>query len=384
MADPGDVIAHRYRLLDLIGAGSMSRVWTARDEVLQRLVALKEVIAPHWMPDAEKTRLHAHAVREARAAARLSHRHVVAVFDVLCEDDRPWIVMEHVPSRPLDVVLAEAGPMTPGAVAVLGLGLLSGLAAAHRAGVLHRDVKPQNVLIGDDGRVVLSDFGVAAVRDDTSATRTDVGVGTPQYVAPERARSGESTAAADMWSLGATLYTAVEGRPPYTRDTAMDTLAALAAADPDPMVLAGALRPVLDGLLRRDPRERADVAGARRALRAAAEADNAYRRPAKTPSRPPGPPAGRADPSRTVTLPGPERGTERGTERRAERRALRIVAAAVGAALLAVAGASAYAAARPSAETVFQPGTAPPSCAAGPSTNGDSNMFGPTALRIAS
>jgi tRNA A-37 threonylcarbamoyl transferase component Bud32 len=234
----------------------MGRVWMARDEMLDRDVAVKEFVPPEWMTDGEKARLRDRTLREARSAARLNHPHVVRIYDVVHADDLPWIVMEYVPSRSLYQVINEDGALAPVAAARIGLDVLSALTAAHRAGVLHRDVKPHNVLIGTDGRVVLTDFGLATFVDDGSVTGPGLVVGSPQYVSPERARDGASTVESDLWSLGATLYAAVEGRSPYARESAMATLMALATEEPDPPVLAGPLAPVLTGLLRHEPTER--------------------------------------------------------------------------------------------------------------------------------
>jgi eukaryotic-like serine/threonine-protein kinase len=250
------LIAGRYRLHEPVGAGGMGRVWMARDEMLDRDVAVKEFVLPEWMTGDEKDRLRDRTLREARSAARLSHPHVVRIYDVVHADGLPWIVMEYVPSRSLYQVIAEDGPFPPEAAARIGLDVLSALTAAHRAGVLHRDVKPHNVLIGNDGRVVLTDFGLATFVDDASVTGPGLVVGSPQYVSPERARDGASTVESDLWSLGATLYAAVEGRSPYARESAMATLTALATEPPDRPVLAGPLTPVLTGLLRHDPAER--------------------------------------------------------------------------------------------------------------------------------
>src|SRR5262249_12955668 len=223
----------------------MGRVWLAGDEVLRRDVAVKEVVLPIGLPDAELAELRQRTLREARAAARLSHPNVVAIYDVIRADDQPWIVMEYIPSRSLHRVINEDGPLDPGRVARIGLSVLAALAAAHRAGVLHRDVKPNNVLISDTGRVVLTDFGLATFDGGENAvTRPGLVLGSPQYIAPERARTGDSTPESDLWSLGATLYAAVEGRPPFARTTTMATLTALATERPDPMRRAGPLTPV--------------------------------------------------------------------------------------------------------------------------------------------
>ena len=250
------LIAGRYRLLESIGSGGMGHVWLARDEMLHRDVAVKEVRPPGWLSEAERDELRRRTLREARTAARLSHPNVVRIYDVVFADGTPWIVMEHVRSRSLHEVVETGGPLPPARVAAIGLALLDALCAAHARGVLHRDVKPHNVLVGDDGRVVLTDFGLATVDGDSAVTRAGMVMGSPQYVAPERAADGTSTVEADLWSLGATLYAAVEGRSPYQRRTTLATLTALATEPPDPVRLAGPLRPVLLGLLRRDPRQR--------------------------------------------------------------------------------------------------------------------------------
>jgi eukaryotic-like serine/threonine-protein kinase len=262
------LVAGRYRLHEPVGSGGMGRVWMARDEMLDRDVAVKEFVPPDWMTDAEKDRLRDRTLREARSAARLNHPHVVRIYDVVHADDLPWIVMEYVPSRSLHQVINEDGPFAPVTAARIGLDVLDALTAAHRAGVLHRDVKPHNVLIGNDGRVVLTDFGLATFVDDGSVTGPGLVVGSPQYVSPERARDGASTVESDLWSLGATLYAAVEGRSPYARENAMATLMALATEQPDPPTLAGPLTPVLVGLLRHEPSERLTADEVEQELRA--------------------------------------------------------------------------------------------------------------------
>ncbi|GIG92860.1 hypothetical protein Pen02_77960 [Plantactinospora endophytica] len=262
-------IADRYLLLHTIGTGGMGRVWLARDEMLHRPVAVKQVVPPDWMTPDERDELRYRTLREARTAARLNHPNVVRVYDVVHDDDSPWIVMEYVPSRSVQQVLESDGPLSPLRTAEVGLAVLAALRAAHASGVLHRDVKPHNVLLAeDDDRVVLTDFGLATVDGgDGALTRDGVVLGSPQYVSPERAADGASTVESDLWSLGATLYAAVEGRSPYRRRTTMATLTALAVAPPDPTRLAGPLRPVLAGLLRRDPRQRLTADEVERLLR---------------------------------------------------------------------------------------------------------------------
>jgi tRNA A-37 threonylcarbamoyl transferase component Bud32 len=261
------LVANRYRLTEVVGTGGMGRVWLARDEMLDRDVAVKEFVPPDWMTEAEKDRLRDRTLREARSAGRLNHPHVVRVYDVVHEDNQPWIVMEYVRSRSLHQVINDDGPYSPAAAARIGLAVLDALTAAHRAGVLHRDIKPHNVLIGHDGRVVLTDFGLATFVDDGSVTGPGLVVGSPQYVSPERARDGASTVESDLWSFGATLYAAVEGRSPYARESAMASLMALATEPPDPPEKAGLLGPVLTGLLRHEPQARLTASEVDRRLR---------------------------------------------------------------------------------------------------------------------
>ncbi len=254
VADHETLIAGRYRLTETIGAGGMGVVWRARDEVLDRDVAVKEVVFPVRLPEAERRLACARSLREARAAARLSHPAVITVHDVIEHDDRPWIVMELFRSGSL-ADLIGAGPLPVPRVARIGLEMLEALSAAHAAGVIHRDVKPSNVLV-DGSRAVLTDFGAAAIMDDPALTQSGVLIGTPAYLAPERARHGRTGPESDLWSLGATLYAAVEGHPPYTSEDSLAVLSALLTSDPEPHVRAGSLGPVLDGLLRPDPAQR--------------------------------------------------------------------------------------------------------------------------------
>jgi tRNA A-37 threonylcarbamoyl transferase component Bud32 len=266
------LIAGRYRLLDLVGTGGMGRVWLARDEMLHRDVAVKEVVPPSWLSESEREELRRRTLREARTAARLNHPNVVRIYDVVHDRENPWIVMEYVPSRSVQQIIGDEGPLSPQRTARIGLAVLAALRAAHSAGVLHRDVKPHNVLVADDGRVVLTDFGLATFDGgDGAMTGPGTILGSPQFVAPERAREGISNPRTDLWSLGATLYATVEGKSPYARSSAMATLSALATDPPDAMHRAGPLRPVLTGLLQRDPWRRLTAAEAEPLLRAAAD-----------------------------------------------------------------------------------------------------------------
>lgn len=247
----------------------MGRVWKARDEVLHRDVAIKELVPPPGLTDEERREMRERSLREARAIARLNHVNVVRIFDVLRTDGDPWIVMEYVASKSLQDTLAEDGPVSVAQTIEIGLGVLGALNAAHKAGVMHRDVKPGNVLLGDDGRVVLTDFGLATIPGDPNVTRTGMVLGSPAYISPERAREGTAGPEADLWSLGATLYAAVEGKSPYARPSAIGTLAALATEPIPPPKNAGPLKAVLNGLLRKDPNERITAEVAERLLRRA-------------------------------------------------------------------------------------------------------------------
>ncbi|MFF7615933.1 serine/threonine-protein kinase [Streptomyces lavendulae] len=265
--DAARVVAGRYRLLGPLGRGGMGIVWRARDEVLGREVAVKEVRAPAGLDAGEVARMYRRLEREAWAAARISHRGVVTVYDVASEDGRPWIVMELVRGLSLAEVLEGEGPMTPQRAAHLGEQVLAALRSAHEAGVLHRDVKPANVLIANDGRVVLSDFGIASLEGSSAITMTGEVVGSPEFLAPERALGRDPGPESDLWSLGVMLYAAVEGVSPFRRDTPLSTLHAVVDRELPPPRRAGPLEPVLEGLLRKDPRERLAAAEAARMLR---------------------------------------------------------------------------------------------------------------------
>ncbi|MFE5936427.1 serine/threonine-protein kinase [Streptomyces sp. NPDC056470] len=259
----GLLLAGRYRLAEAIGRGGMGKVWRAHDEVLHRVVAVKELTAGRFVAEADRLVLHARTQKEARAAARITHPGVVTVHDVLEHDDRPWIVMQYVDGPSLADAAKEAGTIEAGEAARIGLHVLGALRAAHAAGVLHRDVKPGNVLLARDGRVLLTDFGIAAIEGDSTITRTGELVGSIDYLAPERVRGGDPGPASDLWSLGATLYTAVEGTSPFRRTSPISTMQAVVTEEPPHPAKAGALAPVIVALLRKDPAERprADEAG---------------------------------------------------------------------------------------------------------------------------
>ncbi|MFD9290001.1 protein kinase [Streptomyces sp. NPDC060030] len=252
----GVVLAGRYRLGDVLGRGGMGKVWRAHDEVLHRTVAVKELTAGLYATEADRAVLHARTQKEARAAARITHPGVVTVHDVIEYDNRPWIVMQYVDGPSLADAAKESGEVEPREAARIGLHVLSALRAAHGAGVLHRDVKPANVLLARDGQVLLTDFGIAAIEGDSTITRTGELVGSIDYLAPERVRGGDPGPASDLWSLGATLYTAVEGNSPFRRTSPISTMQAVVAEEPPPPARGGALAPVITALLRKDPSDR--------------------------------------------------------------------------------------------------------------------------------
>ncbi|MFI2202393.1 serine/threonine-protein kinase [Streptomyces sp. NPDC020192] len=257
------LLAGRYRLGDVLGRGGMGTVWRAEDETLGRTVAVKELRFPSNIDEEEKRRLITRTLREAKAIARIRNNSAVTVFDVVDEDDRPWIVMELVEGKSLAEVIREDGVLAPRRAAEVGLAVLDVLRSAHREGILHRDVKPSNVLIAEDGRVVLTDFGIAQVEGDPSITSTGMLVGAPSYISPERARGHKPGPAADLWSLGGLLYAAVEGTPPYDKGSAIATLTAVMTEPLEEPKNAGPLRDVIYGLLTKDPAERLDDARAR-------------------------------------------------------------------------------------------------------------------------
>ncbi|SOE03018.1 serine/threonine-protein kinase [Blastococcus haudaquaticus] len=264
------VVAGRYALGQMLGKGGMGTVWLATDQILERQVALKEVTFSIHVTEEERAVLRERTMREARAAARLEHPHVATVYDVVEEGGKPWLVMKHVAARSLQEVLEEQGPLPPRAVARIGLDVLDALEAAHEIGIVHRDVKPANVLVSADGRACLTDFGIATSTGDSSLTTQGALIGSPSYMAPERAHGEEPRPPVDLWSLGATLYAAVEGRPPFDRGEAMATLMSVVSEHPAPTLRAGPLEPVLGLLLTKDPAGRGTAETVRPRLQAIA------------------------------------------------------------------------------------------------------------------
>ena len=267
LADAGRVIAGRYRLEAPIGRGAMGVVWRARDQLLDRDVAVKEVHVAETLTEVERANAYQRTLREAKTAARLNHPGVVTVYDVAEDGGRPWIVMQLVSAQSLDQVLAASGPLSPRRAAEVGRQLLSALSVAHAAGVMHRDVKPSNVLLGRDDRAVLTDFGIATFQGDPRLTQTGMVMGSPGFTAPERIRGEDASPASDLWSLGATLYAAVEGHGPFEkRGGAITTMSAIINEDAPLAPTAGALGPAIAALLRREPSDRPDASTATRMI----------------------------------------------------------------------------------------------------------------------
>ncbi|TDC98557.1 serine/threonine protein kinase, partial [Nonomuraea deserti] len=265
------LLAERYELITPLGRGTMGTVWRARDRALGREVAVKEIRQDPVLTEEQRTELRERMVREGRIASRINHPSVASIHDVIIHDDSPWIIMELIEARSLEQVIDEEGPLPPRLVAEIGVDLLGALRAAHAQGITHRDVKPANVLITESGRVVLTDFGIAKAEGDSRLTKTGMVIGSPGYTAPERARGDYTGPESDIWALGATLYFAVEGRPAYERSTVAETLAALLTESADPPTQAGQLRPVLNGLLNKDYRQRLGAAKAETLLRMVAD-----------------------------------------------------------------------------------------------------------------
>ncbi|WP_369200085.1 serine/threonine-protein kinase, partial [Streptomyces sp. PU-14G] len=319
----GDVVDGRFELLERLGAGGMGTVWRARDAALDREVALKEV-RPPVDPDPDAARearegsggaVRERVLREARALARLSHPHVVTIHHIVDEGPCPWLVMELVRGPSLEQRLAR-GPLEPREAARLGREVLAALRTAHAAGIHHRDVKPGNVLLREDGSAVLTDFGIAALQGSATVTATGEFLGSPEFIAPERVRGVEDDPAGDLWSLGMTLYVSTEGHSPLRRGTTLATIAAVLDDPVPPPVRSGALGPVLEAVLVRDPADRPSADVLERMLAGVAEGRAATpylptetSMPVRGPSaEPPGTVPPGADPSAAASSPTPRPG----------------------------------------------------------------------------
>ncbi|QFZ23399.1 serine/threonine-protein kinase [Saccharothrix syringae] len=271
MTDDGRLVAGRYRLGQRIGSGAMGVVWQAHDERLHRTVAVKQLLLQPGLAEADTDEAKRRAMREGRIAARLQHPHAIAVYDVAEDDGQPWLVMEYLPSKSLSTALSERGTLPPRDVASIGQQVASALAAAHNAGIVHRDIKPGNILLGHDGTVKITDFGISRATGDVTVTATGMLAGTPAYLAPEVAKGYDPGPPSDVFSLGSTLYAAVEGAPPFgLNENTIALLHQVASGKVVPPKQAGPLTALLMRLLRAEPEDRPTMAEAREALAAVA------------------------------------------------------------------------------------------------------------------
>ncbi|MEV5576579.1 protein kinase [Spirillospora sp. NPDC052269] len=255
----GGMLNGRYRIVDRLGSGGMGSVWRADDELLGREVAVKEILLPHGLDETALAAVRARALAEARAAARVRHNGVVTIYDVVIEDGHPWIVMELVRARSLDDRIREEGALSVAETARIGAALADALRAVHALGIVHRDLKPANVLLEPDGHVVLTDFGIATIDGDLRLTASGLLIGTPGFMAPERLAGEPSGPPSDLWCLGAVLYSAVEGRPPFKGTTPAMVAAAVLTGAPAQQTRSGTLKPLITALLERDPAARPDA-----------------------------------------------------------------------------------------------------------------------------
>lgn len=259
-------VADRYVLRRELGRGGMGIVWEAYDTALDRVVAIKQVLLPGHFTEAERDDAHARVRREARSAARVGHPTVITIHDVFEHEHDPWVVMELVEGGSLQDMLSEEGALPPERVADIAVSLLEAVRAADAAGVLHRDIKPGNIMMSADGRIILTDFGIATVEGGPSITRTGALIGSPEYMPPERLEGAPADHRGDLWSIGVTLYAAVEGSSPFRRDSITAAIAAVISSPMPPMTRAGWLEPVIAGLLERDAERRLTVDQALRLL----------------------------------------------------------------------------------------------------------------------
>jgi eukaryotic-like serine/threonine-protein kinase len=308
---PDRIVADRYVLGVPLGRGGMGAVWQARDMVLGRAVAVKEVVLPPLLPLTERRSAQARVLREARAATRLNHPGAVTLFDVVNDHGHTLIVMELVRAPTLADLVEAKGPLPPRRVAEIGVQLAGVLEAAHRAGIVHRDLKPGNVMVAEDGGVKLADFGVASLQGNPQLTATGVVLGSPAYMAPEQASGKPSGPPADLWALGATMFYAVEGEPPFDRGALIPTLAAVVNEDPRPLRRAGPLARVIGALLAKDPGARPSASKVRAWLRLLVDAARlaqppevrSAQGPGGTVPLPPAPPPRVPEPTGTSVLP---------------------------------------------------------------------------------
>jgi serine/threonine protein kinase len=274
VSDEGRLVAGRYRLMHRIGTGAMGVVWQAKDERLNRVVAVKQVLLQTGLSADEIDEALERVQREGRIAAKLHHPNAVTVFDVVDDDDAPWLVMEYVPSQSLAAAMKERGALPPLEVAAIGAQIAAALAAAHAAGIVHRDIKPGNILLADNGAVKITDFGISRANDDVQVTKTGLIAGTPAYLAPEVAYGKDPTPPTDVFSLGSTLYAAVEGEPPFgLSENTLGLLHAVAAGKINQPRYAGPLAPVLISLLATEAEDRPTSTQARDMLAAVARGD---------------------------------------------------------------------------------------------------------------
>ncbi len=349
---PGYRVADRYLLADRLGGGGMGAVWLATDERLGRRVAVKQLVLPVGITDESAREQRERMMREGRIAARISHPHAIAVYDVAEDAGAPWLVMEHLPSRSLAAVLSDDGVLPVPQVAQIGAQLADALVAVHAAGIVHRDVKPGNVLVGSgdklEGLVKITDFGISHAQGDVKLTQTGMVTGTPAFLSPEVARGETAGPAGDVWSLGATLFTALEGQPPFgSSGNSLELLYRVAGTQPQRPVRSGALTPVLERMLTTDPAGRPSMVEVRDSLaRVAAGEDGDVTAvlAARTPLRVVPPPP--VDPTRVdlPVHPGTQQGAPPPRTSVAPRAAARkswLPAGAVGAVLIAALAAGA-------------------------------------------
>jgi serine/threonine protein kinase len=308
VSDDGRLVAGRYRLGRRIGSGAMGIVWEAHDERLHRTVAVKQLLLQPGLAESDTDEAKRRAMREGRIAARLQHPHAIAVYDVAEDDGQPWLVMEYLPSKSLSTALSERGTLPPRDVASIGSQVASALAAAHNAGIVHRDIKPGNILLGNDGTVKITDFGISRATGDVTVTATGMLAGTPAYLAPEVAKGYDPGPPSDVFSLGSTLYAAIEGAPPFgLNENTIALLHQVASGKVVPPKQAGPLTALLMRLLRAEPEDRPTMAEAREALAAVAAGRAAPEFPVAMPqSHPPswqGAPV-QAQPTRALTPAG--------------------------------------------------------------------------------